>query len=617
MIFSLDIETTGLDRFNDKILVIGVYSPSTGYRSFKNAMEFGHWNNSNNEYIMHNGSFDVNFLRHNGVNITNQLAYDTRSIASLLPTQPRIAEGQKNAYGLENLNVVLLSGSTYKLDRDRMSSYSFKELENYNKEDCVITYKLFEYLTDKLNDKTWEFAESWIGPATRLCAELEYNGIYGDWAGLNNYKNDIEVIKLERLNKLLSLTEEPRKHWKEKQLKELRDVYENKKTLALSKAKDPIKRAAFYEALYAKACSKIEDFNWNSPQQLIWLLGAYYNQDLFNTRTEKITTDDEKLKSLEHPVAKALVDYREVEKLLTQQIPALLDNVKADQCVHGRFSVGGTRTGRLSSSQPNLQQISARKPLGKKIRSFIQARPGYTLVTIDYAQIEPRLIAHAAKEPKLLDAFKSGADVYSVFANEIFDLKETDFSKHYFAEKYPTERACGKTAGLSVLYGTGPKKFAEMVRKETGTELSLQRSKQLVDTFRNNLAAVGEFKAFLEKKLANQNQYLNLLGRPITIEHNDDLYMLGLNTFIQSSASDLVVDSQANVVIPQLKYHGIDFTHRLLVHDETVLELRQDEADQLVKEIIVPMMTEGMQRRWSLDVPIKVDYIISKRWEKG
>lgn len=617
MLFSLDIETTGLDRFEDKILIIGVYSPSTGYRSFKTAMEFGHWNSNNNQYIMHNGSFDVNFLRHNGVNISSQLAYDTRSISSLLPVQPRIAEGQKNAYGLENLNLVLLNGCSYKLDRTIMSNYSFAELIEYNKKDCDITYNLFEYLIKTLSEKSWDFVESWIMPATRLCTELEYNGIYGDWNGLYLYKEELESIRKERLQKLLDLTVEPRAHWKELKLKELKNIYENKKTLALSKAKDPIKRTAFYETLYAKASSKIEDFNWNSPQQLIWMLGAYYQQDLINTRTEKITTDDEKLKSLDHPVAKALVEYREVEKLLTQQIPALLDNVKADQCVHGRFSVGGTRTGRLSSSQPNLQQISARKPLGKKIRSFIQARPGYTLVTIDYAQIEPRLIAHAAKEPKLLDAFRSGADVYSVFANEIFDLKETDFNKHYFAEKYPTERACGKTAGLSVLYGTGPKKFAEMVRKETGTELSLQRSKQLVDAFRNNLAAVSDFKSFLEKKLANQNQYLNLLGRPITIEHNDDLYMLALNTFIQSSASDLVVDSQANVVLPKLKDLNIDYVHRLLVHDETVIELKQDEANQLVKEIIIPLMTNGMQERWNLDVPIKVDYTISKRWEKG
>lgn len=613
MIYSLDIETTGLDPFVDKILVIGVYEPISGYKAFQ-LDEFKAWHREDYEYICHNGSFDVNFLRRNGIDISHSFRYDTRSIASILSPTPRLADGQKNHLGLENLSMVLLGAESYKLDRTRMSEYSHSELVAYNKEDCELTYRLFEYLFDNLSELHWNFVESWIMPATLLCMNLEYNGIYGDWEGLKSYGKEIETIKETILVELESLTKQARLFWKEKQINELRDIYEKKKSLALSKAKDKEKRSAFYDRLFKKACIQVEDFNWNSPSQLAWLLRDYYNLNLLNERTGKETTDDEKLKQLDHPVTKKLTEYREVEKLLSQQIPSLVDNVKQDECIHGRFSVGGTRTGRLSSSQPNLQQISSRKPMGRKIRSYIKAREGYTLATIDYSQIEPRLIAHYTGEPKLIDAFKSNIDIYSVFAKEIFGLQDADLTT--FKKQYPVERACGKTGGLSVLYGTGGKKFAEMVRKETGKEIPIKEAYALVNNFRDRLPFVGEFKHELELALSNRKTQFNLLGRPFSIENNEDLHMKALNTLIQGSASDLVVYSQFSLVLPALRRADIDFIHRLLVHDETVIELPESEAEDIIKELVEPLMTDKIMERLQIDVPIKVEYAIDKTWTK-
>ena len=452
-------------------------------------------------------------------------------------------------------------------------------------------------------------------PATRLCMNLEYNGIYGDWKGLAAYKDELVLVRNQVQSELQDLTKLPRNHWKELKKKELENAYDTKKTLAVSKAKDPKKRAAFYDKLFQKACDKIEEFNWNSPLQVAWLLRDYYGLDLLNERTNKETTDDEKLKSLDHPVAKKLLEYREVEKLLSQQIPGLLDNVKQDRCIHGHFNVGGTRTGRLSSSKPNLQQISSRKPMGRKIRSYVTARKGFTLATIDYSQIEPRLLAHYSKEPKLIEPFKEGIDIYSVFAREIFGMEDADLKT--FKKDHPTERACGKTGGLSVLYGTGGKKFAEMVRKETGREIPIKQAYDLVNGFRDRLSAVSDFKLSLERSLMNRRVQYNLLGRPLVIEDNQDLHMKALNTLIQGSASDLVVYSQFELVLPALKKIGIDFTHRLLVHDESVLELPESEAEDIVKELIEPLMTDKVMERLEIDVPIKVEYAISKRWEKA
>lgn len=615
MLYSLDIETTGLDPWKDRPLVIGVYNPSKSYRAFQELEGFKQWLKSepSARFICHNGAFDVNFLHVHGVDVINQFAYDTRTIASVLCPQPPLAAGQKHVFGLENLNQVLLDGTSYKLDRTRITDYSFTELFEYNRKDCEITYNLFKRLVELIPEKNWEFVESWIMPATRFCAELNRNGVYGDWKGLEAFKKELEQIRVKALAELNEVTKEAQNHWAELQLKELVFTYNQMKIKALEKAKDPVKRSAFYDKLLEKAKTKLEGFNWNSQPQLVWLLRDYYNQDLHNKRTGKETTDDEKLKELDHPVTKKLLAYREVEKLLSQQVPAFLDNVKPDGCVHGQFKVGGTRTGRLSSSEPNLQQVSSRKPLGRKIRGFIQAKPECNLVTIDYAQIEPRLVAHYSKESELIHAFENNIDIYSVFASKIFNL---ELAKD-FKEKHPVERACGKTGGLSVLYGTGPMKFAEMVRKETGKVIKLTQSKALVNDFRNGLPKVQEFKEQLERRFANRGLVYNLLGRPLMIEDNNDLYMLSLNTLIQSSASDLVVDSQISLVKPALEKLRIPFKYRLLVHDEVVLELPQGEAESLTREVIVPLMTNKMREHLALDIPLKVEWKVGKAWEKA
>lgn len=613
MIWALDIETTGLDSFTDKVLVIGVYNPSEGYKAFT-VEEFKEWHGKSNEYVLHNGGFDCIFLLRNGVDIRPSFAYDTRSIASIAIPSPELGIGQKSHLSLENLCTTWLGVSSWKLDRNRMSDYSIDELTKYNEEDCRLTYQLFEHLFNKLPERSWQFVESWIMPATRLCMNLEYNGIYGDWAGLEGYKKELEIIRARIYEELQELTKLPREHQKQLKIKELENAYNTKKTLAINKAKDPKKRAAFYDKLFKAAANKVEAFNWSSPLQVAWLFRDYYGLNITNDRTGKETTDDEMLKSLDHPVAKKLLEFREVEKLLTQQIPGLLDNVKSDGCIHGRFMVGGTRTGRLSSSQPNLQQISSRKPMGRRIRSFIRARPGYTLATIDYSQIEPRLLAHYSQEPKLIQPFKEGIDIYSVFAKEIFGMEDVDLKT--FKKDYPTERACGKTGGLSVIYGTSGKKFAEMVRKETGKEIAVKQAYDLVNNFRNRLEAVADFKLHLEKSLMNRKVQYNLLGRPIVINDNSDLYMLALNTLIQGSASDLVVYSQFELVLPALKRIGINHTHRLLVHDETLLELPESEAEDIIKELVEPLMTDKIMERLGIDVPLKVEYGIGRSWAK-
>lgn len=609
-LFSLDIETTGLDRFSDKILCIGVYSPDE-HHCFRTVSEFAQWLRPEHQFILHRGSFDVNFLRHNGVAVSSNFFADTKSLASILVPIPKLADGQKHIYSLENLSISLLGLDVYKLNRTRMSDYSWEELSAYNLEDCKRTYNLYQYCISRFEIRDREFVDRWLMPATKLCMELEWNGIPIDAPFLASYKNEITEQRDRTLSELNELSKQAIVFYHEKQVEEVTKTYKELYEKAKEKTKDKAKCLKRYALLEAAAISRLQPFNWNSSTQLKWLLRDYYCLNIVSDREYKETTNEAMLKTLDHPVAKKLVDYRELEKLCSTCIPALLDNLKSDGMVHASYNIGGTRTGRLSSSSPNLQQIP-RGQIRESVRSQ-SVKPETVLVTIDYAQIEVRIIAEIAKEEELINAFKEKIDPYSVIAQKLFKI---DCPVKELKERFKKERDVAKTAGLSILYGTGPGKLQEVLRKELGREHSIYECRGFIESYRNSLPGVKQLRRDLERKLANGKKLYNLLGRPFSIESNDDIYMTGLNTLVQGSASDLVIWSQTNFVIPELKKLGVNATHRMLIHDEVVIELEADEAELLTTDVIVPAMTSKIEEALHLTVPLAVEYNISKSWSK-
>jgi DNA polymerase I-like protein with 3'-5' exonuclease and polymerase domains len=608
-LFSLDIETTGLDRFQDRIVCIGVYSPRFN-QCFDNLDDFVTWNRSHSSpplFIAHRGAFDVNFLRQYGCDISSQWVYDTRSIASILIPQPRQAEGQKSILGLENLGISLLGRNAYKLDRTKIGSYSLEEIKKYCLEDCQVTYELFEYLVRHISERSWAFVENWVMPATKFCADLEWHGVTVDVEGLKQYQWEIEEQRNAVLSELNTLAGLAIAHYHEKQVKEVSESYREMYGKAKIKAKDQAKCVKRYADLESAAISRLEPFNWNSSEQLKWLLRDYYCLDIHNDREDKETTNEAMLKTLEHPVARKLCDYRELEKLVSTCIPALVENAK-DSVVYASYNIGGTRTGRLSSSGPNLQQI----PKGR-IRSFIRAENSRSLLTIDYSQIEVRILAHLAKEKELIRAFEQKIDAYSVIAQK---LLKVDCDVRDLKEKHKKERDVAKTAGLSILYGTGAAKLQEVLNKELNANYSLTNCRQFIEEYRASLPGVDALRKKLHRSLANQGVCYNLLGRPFYIESNDDIYMKGLNTLVQGSASDLVLWSQTEFVIPALRELGVDFKHRMIIHDEVVLELPADIAHTVTNSVIIPAMTLKVEQALNLTVPLAVEYTVSKMWSK-
>lgn len=604
--YACDIETTGLSEFTDKVLCIGVYSIEKGYQYFKTIEEFRGFLGAGTELIFHNAKFDINFLRRHGLDLRPHFVYDTRSIATIVIPTPEIAASQSHAYSLENLYIQLLRGQRYKLNRADMTSYTEEEVKAYNEKDCRVTYDLFMHLLKTLPLKDWEFVDSWLMPTTKLLVDMEYNGVGVDTDRLISYQQVVEREKFEALAELLELTKEARGKWNEIKIKELAELMELRYQAALRKyPKNPEGWRIRYQVIFENAKKKITDFNFKSQLQVKWLLKEFCGLSLLNRRTQKETTDEAMLRRHEgsNPICRALLGYREKEKLLSTCIPALLHHLSPDARVRPFFNIGGTRTGRLSSSSPNFQQV----PRGY-LRSCIVPQKGFKFFIADYAQIEVRIIAELAQEEKLLEAFHEGVDPYSLIAINLFKL---DAPAHEIKSQFPAHRAVAKTVGLSILYGTGPNKLREVLEKELEISLSYNEARDFIINYRSSFPRITAYKTAIESKLSNRKKVYNLLGRPVYIHYNENLYMTALNTVVQGSASDLVLKAYARI------YQSIPFIRPVLtVHDEIVFEIPEGKINEYILQQIETMMTTAMEKDLGLTVPLKIEYTLADEWAK-
>lgn len=545
---TFDVETTGLNPEKDKIVCLGykINEEPTKVLFDKIPQElvkiFGSY-----EYLKigHNLPFDISFLKKSGVNIVGPY-YDTYiAYANKYPFKShRLKDILKNEMGWKTVELedicwkevevrkvskrgkVIIRKKKVKINTSEVDR---NVLESYNKQDVNGTYELYKLLGDPT-----EWVENIEFPIIDIVAMMESSGMY--------------------LNRRMLLELE------EKYCNELGEI----------------------RALYP-------EINLNSSKQLREkLVSLGYSKDMSKYLTDagEYSTDKLSMKILakKMPMSKDVLRHREIGKLLSTYIIPYKDR----DILRGHFNSVGTKTGRFSSSGPNLQNIPTRTEDGKKIRKCIIPRPEHVFIIGDYSQIEPRLYSHFSGDKKLRDIFINKEDFHTKVTQEIY--QKSNPSKE--------ERFVGKTVGLATLYGAQTKKL-----RETLIKYDVELPFSAVNDIRMSIIKAFPDSWLWSKTFGARTDRLGYIqtigGRRIYFDKPRNY----VNYLIQGSCADIM-----KVALLNLYNHG--FKILSTVHDEVIIECLESSAvekSEMVKEI--------MENSFRVtDVPIIADVSLAKSW---
>jgi DNA polymerase-1 len=346
-------------------------------------------------------------------------------------------------------------------------------------------------------------------------------------------------------------------------------------------------------------------FNINSPQQL----GKILFEDLELPTPVKygkgktISTAAGVLEELaeEYPIARKVLDFRQLAKLkgtYVDALPALIE--PGSGRLHTTFNQAGAATGRLSSSDPNLQNIPIRTALGREIRAAFVPRPGWKLIVADYSQIELRLLAHMSRDPVLVDAFRDGEDIHTRTAAEVFAVPPLMVT--------PEQRRNAKAVNFGIVYGQSPFGLAQSLG------IDRQKAELYIRTYFERYAGVRKFIEATKAEVRRTGYSYSLFGRrrPIPDMNSRNFAARGfaertaINTPMQGSAADLI--KLAMIRIDE-KLRGMQAKLLLQVHDELVFEAPPHEIDQ-----VRSMAKAEMENVQKLEVPLLVDVGVGDNW---
>ncbi len=505
----------------------------------------------------HNLKFDYRVLKKQGI-IMAGIEFDSLIASYLLHSENRQHSLDSLAFSKFNHTKIAfkdLVGSGK--NQIKLSEVEPQKLAQYACEDADFAWRLYRKLEPEIQEANLEKLFNEIEmPLITILGDMEDNGITIDRKVLKDMDNDLgkQLIELE------------------KQIHKLADV----------------------------------KFNINSPKQLKEILFdklAISPQGIKKTKTGLSTAADEleKMKSL-HPIIPLIQDYRELAKLLSTYIRALpnLINPQTGR-VHTSYNQAITTTGRLSSTEPNLQNIPTKTELGQKIRRAFVAQTGWQLLSLDYSQIELRILAHLSRDPKMIEAFQNNLDIHKMTAAEINQVKLADVT--------PTMRREAKAINFGIIYGQGPHGLSQ------SAGIPYWQAKEFIDRY---FTVYKNIKKLLSEILteAKRTSYVEtMLGRKRYLpDINSHLTMLqksaermAINLPFQGTAADMI--KKAMVEVYALIKNQKDIKMLLQVHDELIFEVKKESATKYEKEI-----AQIMSGVLKLKVPIIVDGAIGQNW---
>ncbi len=347
------------------------------------------------------------------------------------------------------------------------------------------------------------------------------------------------------------------------------------------------------------------EFNLNSPKQL----GKALFEDLHLPHGKKTktgySTNAEVLESLryEHAVVEDILQYRTLTKLNSTYCEGLVKEIKEDGRIHSNFKQLETRTGRISSTEPNLQNIPVRTELGREMRNFFVAKEGHVFIDADYSQIELRVLAHVANDEVMINSFKEGKDIHTATAAKVFNLPEEMVTKKM--------RSDAKAVNFGIVYGIG----AFSLSKDIG--VSRKEAETYIDEYLKNFYGVRTYMEDIIAKAKEQGYVEDIFGRrrylPELKSSNFNMRAFGervaRNMPIQGAAADIIKMAMVRVY-DRLKREGFKARLILQVHDELIVEAPIEESQKVAElltyemehavDMLVPMLAEaGIGADWN------------------
>ena len=559
-----DTETSGLDFFNDRLvgMSFAVESHEAWYVAWQS--DFAEivrplMENENIAKIGQNIKFDVMMLRAAGVEVRGT-KYDTMILHYLLDPESRhnmnvLAQRYLNYSPIE---IETLIGRGAK--QLTMDMIAIDRVAEYAAEDADVTLQLKHALWPKVCEAGLQYLYAQIEePMIDVLADMEWTGVRIDSAALAEYQTELQKELTDLEWKIRELADEP--------------------TLNVNSSRQ------LGEVLFAKL--RIDP----KPRM---------------TKTKQFRTDEEYIQSLanRHPIVELILEYRGVKKLLStyvEALPALINSRTGH--IHTSYNQAVAATGRLSSANPNLQNIPIRDERGRRIRAaFIPSDGDHLLLSADYSQVELRLMAHLSDDESLIEAFREGQDIHSATAARLFhkDLQSVTSE----------QRRRAKTANFGIIYGISAFGLAQRL------DISRTEAKEIIEGYFASYPKVKEYMDRAAEQARNEGFVSTIFGRRRYLNDINSRNAVArgvaernaINAPIQGSAADIMKLAMVEMY-RRMRAAGLRSRMILQVHDEIVIDLYRPEQEQVAKIVV-----ESMEQAARLSVPLTVDYGVGENW---
>ena len=350
-----------------------------------------------------------------------------------------------------------------------------------------------------------------------------------------------------------------------------------------------------------------EEFNILSPKQLGHILFEKLGLPPIKKTKTGYSTNAEVLEKLQyqHPIVSLVLEYRQLTKLNSTYVEGLSKVIAPDGRIHTSFQNTVTATGRLSSTEPNLQNIPVRTALGAEMRTMFVSRPGWVLVDADYSQIELRLLAHMSGDQEMIRAFQDGVDIHTVTASQVFGVSPDRVTGDM--------RRAAKAVNFGIVYGISPFSLSQDIH------VSVAQAKNYMEKYFEHYAGVRAYMDGVVEQGKSQGYVSTLYGRrrwlPELKSSNFNTRSFGervaLNMPIQGTAADIIKLAMIRVE-NRLKQEGLQAQLVLQVHDELIVECPQAEADTVAK-----LLTQEMEGVAQLAVPLTAEAKVGQTWAQA